>query len=153
VVEKFCYDNNPDNCLIYGGLYEWNEMMQYTTIPGIQGICPVGWHLPDLPELQSLQNFLGGVSVAGGKLKETGTNHWAEPNSSATNTSGFTALGAGYRSFTGSFNFLQSVSNIWSSAQAGGTLARYMVLSANQANAPMTYDYRNFGFSVRCIKN
>jgi uncharacterized protein (TIGR02145 family) len=153
VIEKYCYDNNPDNCLVYGGLYEWNEMMQYTTIPGIQGICPSGWHLPDLTELQTLQNFLGGVSVAGGKLKETGTLHWAEPNSSANNSSGFTALGAGYRAFTGSFNFQQSVSNFWSSSQAGNTLAKYLVLSANQASAPITYDYRNFGFSVRCVKN
>ena len=42
IIEKYCYDNNPANCAIYGGLYQWNEMMQYTTQQGAQGICPNG---------------------------------------------------------------------------------------------------------------
>ncbi len=46
VIEKYCYDNNTANCDTYGGLYQWNEMMHYTTQEGAQGICPAGWHVP-----------------------------------------------------------------------------------------------------------
>lgn len=46
IPEKFCYGNDTNNCLIYGGLYQWNEMMYYSQIPGSKGICPEGWHIP-----------------------------------------------------------------------------------------------------------
>src|SRR4030042_3367115 len=51
VIEKYCYNNDNNNCSVYGGLYQWNEMMGYSNSdngnPGItQGICPAGWHLP-----------------------------------------------------------------------------------------------------------
>ena len=89
VIEKYCYDNDPANCETYGGLYQWNEMMEYTTTPGVQGICPTDWHLPSDGEWTTLTDFLGGESVAGGKMKETGTVHWRTPNIGATNESGF----------------------------------------------------------------
>jgi len=88
LIEKYCYDNNSDNCDEYGGLYQWNEMMEYTTTPGVQGICPTGWHLPTINEWTLLVDYLGGMTVAGGKMKETGTVHWRTPNIGATNESG-----------------------------------------------------------------
>jgi len=45
-IEKYCYDDLESNCDIYGGLYQWDEAMQYVTTQGVQGICPAGWHLP-----------------------------------------------------------------------------------------------------------
>ncbi|MBK7631803.1 MAG: hypothetical protein IPJ23_14075 [Ignavibacteriales bacterium] len=54
IIEKYCYDNNPANCEIYGGLYEWPEAMQYSTTPGSQEICPLGWHIPTLADFQTL---------------------------------------------------------------------------------------------------
>jgi uncharacterized protein (TIGR02145 family) len=95
VIEKYCYNDNPANCNVYGGLYLWDEMMSYVNNPGVQGICPVGWHLPSDPEWMTLRDFLGGSSVAGGKIKEAGTSHWLPPNGGATNESGFTALPGG----------------------------------------------------------
>ena len=62
---------------------------------GVQGVCPAGWHLPGQPEWEQLVDFLGGDTIAGGKLKETGTTHWNSPNTGATNESGFTALPGG----------------------------------------------------------
>jgi uncharacterized protein (TIGR02145 family) len=99
-IEKYCYVDIDSNCNIYGGYYQWNEAMEYpdpgTPLPEIiQGICPDGWHIPTEDEWWTLIQYLGGVGVAGGKLKETGTQHWLSPNKDATNESGFTALGSG----------------------------------------------------------
>jgi uncharacterized protein (TIGR02145 family) len=55
IIEKYCYDNNLDSCTKYGGLYQWNEIMQYTTQQGVQGICPTGWHLPTDEEWKVLE--------------------------------------------------------------------------------------------------
>ena len=96
-IEKYCYDDDTDNCDTYGGLYQWDEMMQYVTTEGTQGICPAGWHLPTDAEWTTLTNFLGGESVAGGKMKEEGLDHWQTPNTGATNSSGFTGLPGGFR--------------------------------------------------------
>ena len=110
-IEKWCY-----NCKIYGGLYNWNEAMNYSpsdtgNIGKTQGICPVGWHIPTDKEVITLSDYLAGPGeeqITGGMLKATGTSLWQYPNLGATNVSGFTALpgGAVYlgRSSTGSFN-------------------------------------------------
>ena len=80
--------------------------MQYTINPGSQGICPGGWHLPTDAEWTTLTTFLGGESIAGGKMKEEGTIHWLFPNTVATNSSGFNALPGGYKDVNGSFGSL-----------------------------------------------
>lgn len=93
-IEKWCYDDLPANCETYGGLYQWDEMMQYTLTPGSQGICPDGWHIPVEEDFTQLSVTLGGPDVAGGKLKAT--TLWKAPNTGATNESGFTALPGGW---------------------------------------------------------
>jgi len=70
-------------CNVYGGLYQWDEAMQYSTTVGVQGICPTGWHLPADSEWTTLTTFLGGEIIAGGKMKEAGLAHWASPNTGA----------------------------------------------------------------------
>jgi uncharacterized protein (TIGR02145 family) len=94
-LEKYCYHNDPAYCNVYGGLYFWEEAMQYNITPGSQGICPTNYHIPTNNEWQVLSTFLGGELVAGGKMKEAGFTHWSSPNTNATNESGFTALPAG----------------------------------------------------------
>ncbi|MBI9039267.1 MAG: hypothetical protein JEY97_14120 [Bacteroidales bacterium] len=151
VVEKYCYNNDPANCEIYGGLYQWNEMMQYTTTQGVQGICPSGWHLPTDGEWTTLIDFLGGQSVAGGKMKETGTAHWNPPNTAATNESGFTALPGGY-SGGSYFDKIRSGGYWWSSTEYPSSSsawywgAHYYDGTMNRSNFSKTT-----GFSVRCI--
>ena len=103
--------NSEFYCDINGGLYQWDEMMEYGSTPAIQGICPQGWHLPTDNEWKYLEgtvdsqygignsdwNFTGWRGDdAGGNLKDTASIYWDPPNTGATNTSGFTALGAGY---------------------------------------------------------
>lgn len=79
---------------IYGALYNWHAV-------NTGKLCPQGWHVPTEPEWSVLIDHLGGMSVAGGKLKEEGTLHWIEPNTGATNLSGFTALPGGMRTPSG----------------------------------------------------
>lgn len=112
-IEKYCYDDIEAYCDTFGGLYFWDEMMQYYPsdsgyIGTTQGICPDDWHIPTDAELKTLEMHLG-MSQAdadntfwrgtdeGGKMKETGTTYWNSPNTGATNSSGFTALPGGYR--------------------------------------------------------
>jgi uncharacterized protein (TIGR02145 family) len=152
-IEKYCYNNTETNCTTYGGLYQWNEMMLYTTTPILQGICPTGWHLPSDTEWTSLTTYLGGASVAGGKMKEAGTSHWIAPNTGATNSSGFTALPAGYRGLGGGFGYLGEVTFFWSSAEYQGSTAwiRYFDYGTIEVNKGS--NDKTDGFSVRCIKN
>jgi uncharacterized protein (TIGR02145 family) len=98
IVEKLCYDNDPQNCKIYGGLYMWKEMMDYNPpdtegIRRTQGICPDGWHIPTDQEWVILHNNLE-EDRAGGMLKDT-SELWWQPNVGATNETGFSALPAG----------------------------------------------------------
>ena len=146
--EKYCYNDNASNCDTYGGLYQWDEMMQYTTTPGAQGICPPSWHLPTDAEWNTLATYAGG----GGGLKEEYTFHWASPNTGATNTSGFTAYGGGYRHSSGSFGNLTYYGIFWTSTE-NGTNAVEWYLEYNSAGVYHGPDNKVSGYSVRCIKN
>ncbi|MBU0763834.1 MAG: hypothetical protein KJ607_03250, partial [Bacteroidetes bacterium] len=159
VIEKYCHSNNSANCDIYGGLYEWNELMQYNPSdagnPGTtQGICPAGWHLPTSAELTEITDFVGGTSIAGGKLKETGTTHWVTPNTGATNESGFTALPGGNRKYdTGTFQSLGTNGIFWSATEGSSSVSKRLVLSYTSASLYQNNDDKASGFSVRCVKN
>lgn len=59
IIEKYCYANDTNSCNIYGALYQWDELMQYTTQLGTRGICPKGWHVPTDQEIIDLEVFLG----------------------------------------------------------------------------------------------
>jgi uncharacterized protein (TIGR02145 family) len=154
VIEKYCYNDDEVNCDIYGGLYQWNELMQYDTLLKIQGICPDGWHIPSNGEWQVLSNLVGGNAVSGGKMKESGYEHWSQPNTGATNSFGFTAIPAGNRYFSGGVFYSLGVSaSFWTSSKDGSTNAwRRSILSNNVALYQSSYS-RNYGFSLRCIKN
>jgi uncharacterized protein (TIGR02145 family) len=82
------YNNNEVNRSIYGGLYTYSQVMS-------PGFCPIGWHVPTIAEWRTLIDYVGGLSIAGGKLKQAGLTHWETPNTDADNAFDFTALGAG----------------------------------------------------------
>jgi uncharacterized protein (TIGR02145 family) len=152
-IEKYCYNDDPANCAVYGGLYQWDEMMQYSTAPGVEGICPVGWHIPTDGEWTTLTNYLGGETVAGGKMKEAGYAHWSPPNTGATNISGFTALPGGSRNGTGGFEILTYGNNLWSSTQSTGDNEWFRNLSYADIFIDRLLGYKTNGFSARCLKN
>ena len=142
------YNNDPANKTIYGGFYNWYA------VSDSRNIAPAGWHVPTDAEWTTLTTYLGGESVAGGKLKETGTSHWFSPNTGATNSAGFTALPGGLRDyFDGTFNNVGYLGNWWSSTTYDAANAWYRNLHYYIANAGRyTYDRHN-GFSVRCVRD
>jgi uncharacterized protein (TIGR02145 family) len=96
---------------------------------------------------------LGGEDIAGGKLKEAGTDHWNDPNTGATNGSGFAALPGGYLQEGGTYHSLGNVGHYWSSSEFDTDLAwdRYAYFQYNE----LTRDSfsKKYFFSVRCIKD
>ena len=150
------YNDNDSLGNIYGRLYTWNAAMNGSVSPGAQGACPCGWHLPTAEEWSTLENSLGGSSIAGGKMKETGTLHWSPPNTGAGNSSGFSALPGGeYDAYyqPNVFRLLNEYAVFWTSTQISAVKAREKYLSFNSA-ASSTYDwYKVMKYSVRCIKD
>lgn len=152
ITEVWTYDDNEANAEIFGRLYTWNGAMNYSTIEGAQGVCPDNWHVPTDAEWSQLGTYLGGDNVAGGKLKETGTVHWQTPNTGATNSSGFTALPAGEYDDT-HYQLIYQYAIMWSSTETSGTWCKYRYLAYDNAGLH-TYDYyKDFRYSVRCIKD
>lgn len=151
IIEKFCYDDNPENCEIYGGLYNWYEAMQYSTDPGAQGICPQGWHIPTVDEWTVLTNYLGGSSIAGGKMKEEGTTHWFDPNTGANNLSGFTALPGGYQIYNTSLYFSIGEIGRWFTSNRTASYPYYREVHYNTET--VTGEWTNNNNSLRCIKD
>jgi len=145
------YDNNPVNDGLYGKLYN-----HYAVTDG-RGLCPTGWHVPSDAEWTTLENQLGGASVAGGALKSTATQPtpggWASPNTGATNSSGFTALPGSLRSSNGDFYNLTYFGYWWSSSVSSGSNAWYRDLDYNDSAIYRYNSYRTVGFSVRCCRD
>ena len=149
-IEKYCYNDIEDNCTTHGGLYQWDEMMQYVTTEGVQGICPDGWQLPTDADWTILTDFLGGLSIAGEKMKST--SGW-DNNGNGTNSSGFNALPGGmiYSGNTSFYN-LGILGYWWSSSVYSGTNMWRRQLN-NTDEIIKGYNSKMDGFSVRCIKN
>ena len=144
----YCWYNNDATTYktIYGALYNW-----YTVNTG--KLCPTGWHVPTKDEWAILATYLGGESVAGGKLKETGTSHWLSPNTGANNTSGFTALPGGYRYTAGEFDFVGMNGFWWSVNESTTDWAYDRELDNDNSYYWFFNDPKKAGFSVRCIKD
>jgi uncharacterized protein (TIGR02145 family) len=132
-------------------------MMGYSTTPGVQGICPDGWHLPSDTEWTVLTDFLGGTNVAGGKMKSTRTApdphpRWNSPNTGATNSSGFSGLPGGYRDTNGNFGNLGNDGVFWSSTEFSAADAWSRNLDYVGANVNRYFDIKGYGFGVRCLR-
>ena len=142
-----CYvNNNINNNAVYGRLYN------YYTVSDTRNICPVGWHVPTDAEWTILEDTLGGLLVAGGKMKETGISHWTSPNSFATNSSNFTGLPGGKRGSDGTYSIFGNSSYWWSSTTLGSA-GIYRRLDFDVASViESTHSFKN-GLSIRCIKN
>jgi len=153
------YDNDsstyaPD----YGALYNWYS------VDNAAGLCPTGWHVPTDCEWMYLEDTLG-MSTAdqedtglrgtdeGGKLKETGTTHWLSPNTGATNSSGFTGLPGGYRSFNGNFNTIGYYGYWWSSTEDSTSSDGFRILYYSNGTVGRNYYGKDYGYSVRCLRD
>jgi uncharacterized protein (TIGR02145 family) len=151
------YNNIPSNSVTYGRLYNWyaidNNTATKVASNGGKNVCPTGWHVPSDVEWTTHTTYLGGESVAGGKLKETGTTHWSTPNTGATNETVFTALPGGFRDNGGSYGDVGIMGVFWGSTETSTTTGwgRYVYYSNSSVN--IANSHKATGQSVRCIKD
>ena len=142
------YDNDPANAEIYGNLYNW------AVVDDNRGVCPDGYHVPSDAEYTVLTDYLGGTSVAGGKMKEEGLEHWNSPNSGATNESGFTGLPAGYRTTSNNgYGDMGYYGYFWSSSEYSSEAAWYRELNYYSSGVNRSDYSKQFGFGVRCLRD
>ena len=140
VMEKYCFNDNAGNCASYGGLYQWDEMMQYDNTPADQGFCPPAWHVPTNNEWNTLFGFYISNGFAGSPLKYTGY-------------SGFNAFLSGTRFNNVNWNFSNFAVMFWTSTMDGTQKA--WAHGMNTFN-PSVSDYpssRTHAFNIRCIKD
>ncbi len=152
ITGAYCnYNNSDTNVATYGRLYNW------FAVADSNKLCPSRWHVPTDTDWIALATYLGNDSVAGDKLKEAGTSHWTGPNTGATNSSGFTGLPGGNRSFDydGTFGGLHDRGHWWSSSEVNETFAWHRSLyyySEGFYNVDNGY-IKQSGFSVRCLRD
>jgi uncharacterized protein (TIGR02145 family) len=173
ILEKYCYNNDPANCSVYGGLYQWAEAVQYqngasnTTSPSpaftgnVNGICPTGWHVPSDGDWCALTMFLDSSAncstavtsiSAGGKLKSL-SGLWNSPNTGATNSSGYSALPGGYRDTGGTFDGIGINIGFWTTSESSSSNAFDRGLYYGLSNISRGSNNKDFGFSIRCLKD
>ena len=170
---SWCYDNDAANCAKYGRLYTWAAAMDSAgIIPGnsangcgyymecsptnpVRGVCPEGWHLPDTTEWKALFDAVGGWATAGIMLKSTeGWNDKYDGTSgNGSDSYSFSALPAGLRYNDGGYSYEGYNTYFWSSTKDNSNYAYDMLLFCNGDNAYLDDGDKNYGFSVRCLKD
>jgi uncharacterized protein (TIGR02145 family) len=145
---------------MYGKLYNWYAVAGIYDVASLNNpslrkqLAPTGWHIPTNSEWNTLTTYLGGESVAGGKLKEIGTGHWLSPNTDATNSSGFNAFPGGYRWPSGEvYNSIGMQGGWWSLEESDILNGMKRGLSYNSGGVSNDPAPKKSGNSVRCIKN
>lgn len=147
IIEKYCYGNDTANCSKYGGLYQWDEAMAYDTANGAKGICPTGWHIPTKAEFDSL---LLEVHYNSNSIKAVGQG---TGSGAGTDSSGFSALLAGYRLSFGRIDYLGRDAGFLSSTENDAASPYYMDLWSTDSGISIGYGYKDFGYSIRYLKN
>ena len=141
------YNNDPEMGKLYGKMYNWYA------VNDPRGLAPKGFHVATNDEWDDLVTSLGGEDVAGGKLKDDGTDFWSAPNKDATNSSGFKALPGGGRDTNGAFMTNKYYGGWWTSTSTGSLTAWYRSMSHITGMVyKVNYKIRS-GFSVRCVKD
>ena len=165
IIEKYCYNDNPDSCTKYGGLYQWNEMMQYTTGQPVRGICPPGWHIPSDGEWKILagavdsQYGIGDPEWDGADWLryDAGLNLKAAAgwsgNGNGTDLFGYSALPGGGYYLLYEFYYVGYYGNWWSSDENNEYDSWGYTFGSDKTEISRYYFSRSSGFSVRCIKD
>jgi uncharacterized protein (TIGR02145 family) len=165
LIEKYCYDDDSTLCNIYGGLYQWGEMMQYNTQPGTQGICPPGWQIPGDEEWKVLEGAVDNLYKIGDpewdKLFQRGFN--AATNLKALNgwnaggngddIFGFSALPGGFRNLNGWFGNIEGQGYWWNSTAFDPLFSWSRMMFHDYPDINRITHQKDYGYSVRCIKD
>jgi uncharacterized protein (TIGR02145 family) len=146
----YCWYNNDE--VTYkktsGALYNWYAV-------NTDKLCPSGWHVPNDAEWTTMINYLGGKNIAGGKLKDVDSTLWSEPNTGATNESGFSAIPGGYRYGVvgGMFLGFGYTGYWWSSSELSSFEAWSYYLHNSITDVVRIQNGKKYGYSIRCIRD
>jgi len=149
-VYQWAYNDDANLVPVYGRLYTWPVAIDN------RNVCPAGWRVPTDTDWVVLGNFLGGTTVAGAKMKETGTTHWLATDNSVDNSSSFTGLPGGLRGNPMGYSNKGNTGTFWTStALDGGSFPRGICFRLTAANSELTQGLAvgNCGQSIRCIQN
>lgn len=166
IIEKYCYNDLESNCTLNGGLYQWNEIMQYETTAGAQGICPSEWHVPSDEEWKQLEGevdslfsypdpewdntLFRGYNVGLNLKSLTG---WAE-DGNGTDLYGYAALAGGHRFSDTNFFGIGYYATFWTSSQTySGEEAFFRRLFWTENKVNRTNAGKDFAYSIRCLKD
>jgi len=138
--EKYCYNDNAVNCSLYGGLYQWDELMAYTNTPGAQGLCPAGWHVPTQTEWNTLFTFYQEQALAGKPLQDSIFN-------------GFRAKESGIVYSNISWKFQGFATIYWTSNSYGTIKALSHGMNLQNFSVSDYYSNRSNAFAVRCLRD
>jgi uncharacterized protein (TIGR02145 family) len=143
------YDNDSVTNAVYGCLYNWYA------VDNAKGIAPTGWRVPSDADLLTMITYLGGVNLAGAKLKEMGLTHWKTPNTGALDSYGFKSLPSGTRQYTGDFAENTERNYLWSTTarDASNAYQSYLIYNSGAMTDATTYSAKRYGFSVRCMRD
>ncbi len=138
-IESRCFTDNPEGCKRLGRLYSWEAMMAGAKTAGAQGICPDGWHIPSDQDWNILFDFLGGIDVAGSKLRK--------------DYPFIRQFGGNYFPESGIYNYGMQIAYFWTSSAFNANVAWMISFGKNTINASRTTVDKSWNFSVRCLKN
>jgi uncharacterized protein (TIGR02145 family) len=180
IIEKWCYNNDANNCALYGGLYNWNEAMRGSNVAGARGLCPSGWHIPTDAEYNILEKTVlgvidspnpqyscgfttgwrrcaddsgtdaGGTYGVGKSLKKVGIGSGVGAGNDLV---GFAAKLPGYRYTLGTYYNLGRDLYLWSSTPSGASAAWNRYLHSSYSSVYRRSLSRAYGFSVRCLRD
>jgi len=163
IIQKYCYNDDPERCTVYGGLYQWNEMMQNATRQGAQGICPLDWHIPTDEEWKVLEGAVDSqYGIGNNKWDDQGcrgidaginmkTAYGWNSGGNGNDLFGFSGLPGGYRHFYGFFDLIGDSGNWWTSSEGDNYFSWYRYLGFNFQGVSRVTNFKEFGFSVRCL--
>ncbi|MBN1768979.1 MAG: hypothetical protein JW842_10760, partial [Prolixibacteraceae bacterium] len=159
IIEKYCYSDDETNCNQYGGLYQWDELMQYSTKEKTKGICPTGWHVASSDEWKVLEGFVDTQYGIGdniwdnsewrgydaGKILKSASGWFLDSN--GTDAYGFSVFPSGYYSPQTGFSDKDVGAFIWNS----NANARFFAFNNDQIS--LKWSNKKEGYAVRCIKD
>ena len=158
IIEKYCYKDSEKNCDIYGGLYQWDEMMGYNDRQQSQGICPENWHIPSKDEWMILIAEIQKIEDVDLYLRGGSGQTWKSFNDHPKYSSFFKVLPSGvckyskYSTFT-VFNELGTSAKFWTSTKKSRNYTIFFGLRDKRNSAKFDTDFKSYGYSVRCIMN
>ena len=140
IIEKHCYNNDTANCFIYGGLYQWDELMQYTESEGARGLCPEGWHIPTNKELGKLIVHVGGHGT------------YLRP---FYNSTGMNLLNSGVMNKSEGSVYLSALGYYWTSKEISENESQHFHIGISYSHDDISTGpiHKKIKCSVRCIKN